>query len=222
MSRKIFVSYKYGDQRVQSIFAPDAVFPTTVRQYVDVLQARLEAADQIYKGEDDGEDLSVFKDETIASRLRDKIFDSTITVILLSKGMKDANLAEAEQWIPWEISYSLKEITRNGRVSRTNGLLAVALPDENGSYEYIMTRNQCVTSWNTDVMFRIVRHNLFNKLQANTYSCSACGGTHHAGHDHSYIYPTTWDEFIGNINGYFDHVSGLQENLHQYMIRKEV
>lgn len=222
MARKIFISYKYSDPLVQAISRPGEYDATTARHYVDTLQAKLDAADHINKGEDDGEDMSGFKDETIASNLRDKIWDSSTTIVLISKGMKDGYLAEDDQWIPWEIAYSLKEITRDEKTSGTNAMLAVALPDESGSYSYVVNHYSCVTSWNTDWLFKILRENMFNRNEKNLVRCITCGGQHHTGGDHSYIHPVKWSDFIGDINGHLDHVATHQSNLDHFDIAKEV
>lgn len=66
--------------------------------------------------------------------------------------MKEKGRWEKSQWIPWEISYSLRETTRNDRTSHNNAVLAVILPDKNGSYDY----------YSTDILFPIMKANILN------------------------------------------------------------
>lgn len=225
MARKIFVSYKYGDSGVLHIQRQGEYDPTTARHYVDVLQAHIDANDHINKGEDDGEDMSGFKDETIASNLRDKIYDSSVTLVMISKNMRDVSAPEADQWIPWEVVYSLREKTREDRTSRTNAMLAVVLPDENGSYEYFVQPIGCVhcgsVRWKQDTLFNVLGKNMFNRKQPKTTVCpNGVCGVLHTGNDHSYIHPVKWSDFIPNINYYLDHATGLNSNINDYELVK--
>lgn len=152
MGRKIFVSYKYRDNNVENIIGMDGkVGLCTVRNYVDKLEEILkDKAEHIYKGESDGEDLSQLSDDTIWEKLKNRIYDSTLTIVMLSKGMREKYKAEKHQWIPQEISYSLKEISRidssgNSVTSKTNALIAVIVPDINGSYDYFTYQKDCCT-----------------------------------------------------------------------------
>lgn len=222
MARKVFVSYKYGDSSVQHIPRIGENDPTTVRHYVNWLHDHLDANDHIIKGEDDGEDMSGFKDETIASNLRDKIYDSSVTVVLISKNMKVSYTPEEDQWIPWEVAYSLREKTREDRTSGTNAILAVAIPDEAGSYSYIVNHYPCVTLWNTASLFKILGNNMFNRNEKNLIHCATCSSHHHVGDDHSYIHPVKWVDFMSNINGYLDHGVEINQNIDDYELVKVV
>lgn len=93
--------------------------------------------------------LSKLSDDTIWEKLKDRIYDSSVTVIFISPEMKEIWKEEKDQWIPWEISYSLKETSRKNKngdpvTSKSNAMLAVVLPDENGSYSYYLEKSNAV------------------------------------------------------------------------------
>lgn len=219
MAKKIFVSYKYADAKVLAL--PD-IDKTTVRDYVDELTKLLKEEDHIYKGENDGEDIGSLADATIGSKLGDKIFDSTLTIVLISKGMKSGH-PEKDQWIPWEIAYSLKEQSRENGNSKTNAILAVVLPDENGSYEYYMTENiSCnSTSFHTSTYFQILRDNMFN-LKDKESNMRECNGSKIYNGEPSYIYSVKWKFFKDDINPYIDKANEIRQNLNLYKIVKTV
>jgi hypothetical protein len=224
VARKIFVSYKHEDSGVRPL---NRYSITTARDYVDLLEQYFEG-DYIYKGEREGEDLGNFKDETIESHLRDKIFDSSVTIVLISKNMKEFGVNEDDQWIPWEISYSLKEKTREDRTSATNAMLAVVVPDESDSYQYFIEHNPCShcnsVTWKTHTLFNILGKNMFNRKQPKLARCTneLCGRVFHTGDDHSYIHPVKWDDFISNINRYVSLATQINENIDDYDIRKTI
>lgn len=225
MANKIFVSYKYADSNVHPLnLSPHLPYiQTTARHYVNLLESKLEDI-HIYKGENDGEDLGDFRDETIESRLREKIFDSSITIVLISKGMQELGVLEKDQWIPWEISYSLRRKKRSDRISVANGMLAVVIPDENNSYDYFIEHSSCPhcksIRWKIENLFPIIQKNMFNRKKPNQICCSGsfCDSNYHVGDDHSYIHPVKWENFIYNISGFIDLVSSIKESIDDYNI----
>lgn len=134
MGRKVFVSYKYIDFDVKAL--PNEPMATCPHDYVDYIKNNVLADDDIYKGETSDQDISSWSEDRIWEHLKSKIYDSTITIVLISPNMRDRNRWQRSQWIPWEISYSLREVTRHDRTSHNNAILAVVLPDRQGSYSY--------------------------------------------------------------------------------------
>lgn len=227
MGRKVFVSYKYGDTQVQDLnvyenwFGQNVKIQTKARHYVNKLADILDNEDHIFKGENDGQSLADFSDDYIASALRNKIYDSSITIVLVSKGMKTYQ-AEKDQWMPWEIAYSLREYTRGGRTSLSNGILAIVLPDEWGSYEYYITQDTVCNcrSLNTPFLFNILKDNMFNIKSPNTKFCSDGSMIYYG--DSSYIQSVKWEHFVLNPNFYLDKAIEIRNNKEAYYINKTV
>lgn len=207
MGKKIFVSYKYADSDVRKI-TNDYFHIDTVRDYVNKLEEKIGKSD-IYKGESDDNDLSQLTDDSIWNQLKQKIYDSSITIVLISPNMKTLWKTEKEQWIPQEISYSLKEITHNGaRKSRSNALIYVVLPDKYNSYDYFIQKSYWDTeTYRYDKIFNIMKNNL------NNYKYSS---------DISYAVIVKWDTFISNYNSYISTAVKKQENINSYNICKQI
>lgn len=227
MGKKIFVSYKYGDDRVENLLTWTN---STVRDYVDEFEKKLDSSDDIYKGEKDGEDLSTLSEDTIWEKLKTRIYDSSVTIIFISPGMREVLKADRDQWIPWEVSYSLKETSRKNKngdpvTSRTNAMLAVVLPDINGSYSYYLERKTCCSSGctihHTDILFKIIKENKFNRVKNSSKRICDANSTIWTG-TCSYIEAVKWDDFINNYHKYVDSAVDRQNNIDEYDICKEI
>ena len=91
MAHKTFISYKYSEaQQLRD----------------DIIKALGDDA-TFYKGEtSDSPDLTDTTTETIKNKLKDMMYDTSVTIVILSPNMKKSN------WIDWEIEYCLKNISR--------------------------------------------------------------------------------------------------------------
>lgn len=80
-ANNVFVPYKYHDGDVKQL----GNYATTVRDYVDYLERMFDRSEKVYyRGEEDGNDLSELTEDTIRQILSDKIFYTTVTVVLMS------------------------------------------------------------------------------------------------------------------------------------------
>ncbi len=227
MGKKIFVSYKFADDQVKNL---DFQENSTVRDYIDKFEQQVLDGDDIYKGESDGEDLSELSDETIWATLKDRIYDSSVTIVFISPCMKESSKSERNQWIPWEISYSLKETSRKNKngdpvTSHSNAMLAVVLPDSNGSYDYYLETKFCCstpcTIHYTGKMFNIIKKNKFNRIKNASKRICETNSTIWSG-TCSYIEAVKWSDFIKNYKNYVDSSVDRQEHIDEYDICKEV
>ena len=220
MGKSIFVSYKHKDSQVENL--PGEI-DSTARSYVNELEDILSEYDHIYKGERDSEDISDLADGTIGSKLADKIFASSVTIVIISKGMKELGVPEKEQWIPWEIAYSLKEQTRESGRSRTNAIIAVVLPDETGGYDYYIKSNINCNSRTlmTSRLFQILKDNMFNHKKKDE-KIRECNGSKIYEGQPSFIQSIKWMDFKNNPSKYIDIAIEIRKNINEYEITKTV
>ena len=102
MAHKTFISYKYSE----------------AQNLRDKIIDSLGEDAKYYQGEtSDSPDLTDTSTENIKKNLRDMMFDTSVTIVIISPNIKKS------RWIDWEIEYSLKRITRKERTSHTNGVV---------------------------------------------------------------------------------------------------
>lgn len=230
MGYKIFVSYKYHDDSVYPLSNPLNWYSSTrstVRDYVDRLESYFDYTSNIYKGESDNEDLSYLPEDAIWERLKNRIYDSSVTIVMISPNMKELYRSERSQWIPWEIAYSLRETTRGDRTSHSNAILAVVLPDKRCQYNYFtepfsyQSANGFFNS-EKDPVFSIIRNNMNNKLNFNDSLFASHGIFSISTNDNSYIPSVTWDDFIKQPMYYVECAVRRKEMIFNYKICKDV
>lgn len=229
MGKKIFVSYKYADDKVANL---SWFVNSTVRDYVDEFERKIDSSDNIFKGESDGEDLSNLSDDAIWEKLKDRIYDSSVTIVFISPGMKELGKSDREQWIPWEVSYSLKETSRKNKngdsiTSHTNAMLAVVLPNQYGSYSYYLEPKNCCQCkcilHHTDILFDIIKRNKFNRIKyARKFKCVNNHDEERWSGTCSYIEAVKWSDFISNYQKYVKSAEDRQNHIDEYNICKEV
>lgn len=224
MGHKIFVSYKYADNNVRQL-GRSFYEETTARTYVDALENYIKDSENIFKGESDNDDLSQLSEETIWTRLKDRIYDSTLTIVIISPNMKEESRKDRDQWIPWEISYSLKEVSRknisgNYVKSASNAILAVVLPDRNDSYSYYIEDHSCCNSscrtLLTGTLFQILSDNMFNIKKPDCKNCNNNRKIYYG--ESSYIISVKWDDFVKEPEKYIERAYKLQNSIEQYEI----
>ena len=187
MAHKTFISYKYSE----------------ARQLRDRIIESLGSDATYYKGEtSDSPDLTDRKTETIKKNLRDMIFDTSITIVIISKEMRFS------EWIDWEIEYSLKATSRDGRTSHTNGIVGVIMNypyytnDPCGWFRYDPGCTRCNNyEYHESYLFDIIKNNRRNQVPPVDY-CRCCHRFKEA--YGSYISFVDEDTFLLNPDKYIE------------------
>ncbi len=192
MAHKTFISYKYSEARnlrnsIIDALGDDAIY---------------------YQGETSiSPDLSDTSTENIKRNLTDMMYDTSVTIVNISPNMKNSN------WIDWEIEYSLKNITRKGRTSHTNGVVGVIMKF-NGGYSWLKTTSTngdgCTSSsYDESKVYSIINNNRFNQ-NPKKYSCDICKTVNAL--TGSYIAYVEEETFLSDPQKYIDNAYDKSEN----------
>lgn len=185
MVKRVFISYKFGEGN----------------KYRDKLINRLGKGNYKYLGETKtSEDISHLDEAAIGSLLSDKLYTTHVTIVLITPNINESN------WIPWEISYSLKVIKRANRNSSRNGIVAVVVPDRSNKYDYVIKKTSDGSEINTAFLPDIVSNNMFNPSHLSNYD---------KGHKKfgSFISIYRWDEFCKDMNDIINTAYLKAENM---------
>ena len=192
MSHKTFISYKYSEARNLRNSIIDALGDHAI----------------YYQGETSSSpDLSDTSTENIKKNLTDMMYDTSVTLVIISPNMKNSN------WIDWEIEYSLKNITRQGRTSHTNGVVGVIMKF-NGGYSWLKTTSTngdgCTSSsYDESKVYSIINNNRFNQ-NPKKYSCDTCKTVNAL--TGSYIAYVEEETFLSDPQKYIDNAYDKSEN----------
>lgn len=204
MARKTFISYKYSESRdlrdrILKELGDDAIY---------------------YRGEtSDSPNISDRKTETIKSSLKDMIYGSSVTIVIVSPNMK------LSEWIEWEISYSLKAISRDGRTSNTNGVVCVIKKSgTSNDFNWIMSAKiggDGHEYWvvNNNVLYPIIYNNRFNKNEKE-YICESCKTVDDV--SQSYMSLVDEDTFLANPNHWIENAFDKSKELEKFTLQKEI
>ena len=192
MAHKTFISYKFSEatdlrDRIIEAMGEDAIY---------------------YQGENsDSPDLSDETNQKIQGYLKDCMFPTSVTIVIISPHMKESN------WIDWEISYCLKKITRKDRTSHRNGLVGVIMKVNNSydwfKYQHTNTDGCSVYNYHTEKVHDIINDNRYNQ-DPKIYSCDTCHCVNSL--TGSYISFVEEEVFLANIDKYIDNAYDKSEN----------
>lgn len=192
MAHKTFISYKYSE----------------AQELRDKIIKALGEDATYYKGEtSESPDLTDTSTENIKKNLTDMMYDTSVTIVIISPHMKES------KWIDWEIEYCLKNITRKNRTSHTNGVVGVIMKVD-GSYDwfkYLQTNSDgCSTSnYHIEKVYNIINNNRFNQ-EPKKYSCNVCKSVNTL--TGSYISFVEEEDFLADPAKYINNAYNKSEN----------
>ncbi|SDX73627.1 TIR domain-containing protein [Salimicrobium album] len=202
MAYKTFISYKYSE----------------AKDLRDEIEMSLGEDARYYQGEtSDSPYLGDRTTEYIRGKLKDMIYHTSVTIVIISPNMKQSN------WIDWEIEYSLKQIKRDNRRSGTNGIVGV-VKKVNGDYSWL--RPTTVNSdghtailTEDDYLYEIIKKNRSNQFPIK-YTCDVCKNIDVL--EGSFISLINEENFLENPNKYINNAYNKSKNIDDYEITRKI
>ena len=201
MARKTFISYKYSE----------------AQDLRDEIVEALGNDATYYQGETaDSPDLTDTSTENIKQNLTDKMYNTSVTIVIVSPNVKDS------KWIDWEIEYSLKEISRKDRTSKTNGVIGV-IQKVDGNYDWLITKSMnndgCTTrSIDDSKLYKIISENRY-KRNNPVYACNECKSFNQL--EGSYISLIDEGIFLLDPNKYIENAYSKSEISDEFELTKQ-
>ena len=201
MAKKTFISYKYDE----------------AQKLRNKILEKLGDDSRFYQGEtSDSPDLSDASTERIKEYLKNMIFSTSVTILIVSPKMKQS------KWIDWEIEYALHEYKRRDKTSHSNGIVGVIMK-VNGSYDWLKIygyniHGTSTVQYRNEYLYPIILGNRYNSIPAKKH-CDDCDTYDFM--DGSYITLVDEDEFLNNPNYYIDNAHNKSKQLSNYKLQKE-
>ena len=197
-----FISYKYSE----------------AKELRDSIVGSLGEDSKYYKGEtSESPDLSDRKTEYIKENLKNLIYSTSVTIVIISPNMTQSN------WIDWEIEYSLKQIKRGDRTSGTNGVLGVVMK-YNNDYSWLRSSifhsdGHTTISTDTSYLYGIIKNNRLNENPVK-YLCEDCKSIDAL--KGSYISLIEEETFLRDPHKYIDNAYSKSKNISNYNLRRKI
>lgn len=201
MAKKTFISYKYDE----------------AQELRNKILDRLGEDAKFYRGEtSNSPDLSDSTTERIKDYLKDMIFSTSVTIVIISPNMISS------KWIDWEIEYALHNYKRGDITSRSNGVIGVIM-NINGSTDWLK-----IHSVNTHGLYKVQFRNeyLFPIISQNHYNsnpplkhCNDCNTFDSL--NGSYITMVDENEFLNYPEYYINNAYDKSKKLANYILKKE-
>ena len=201
MARKTFISYKFSEAQdlrdnILKALGDDATY---------------------YQGEtSDSPDLTDESTENIKAKLTDMMYGTSVTVVVVSPNFRESN------WIDWEIEYCLKEISRKGRTSKTNGVVGV-IQEIDAKCDWLVTNKEksdgCnVREYEESKLYSIIKNNRINRKDKE-YACNFCKSYDQL--DGSYISLINESNFLEDPSKYIENAFQKSEEFDQFNLTKQ-
>lgn len=201
MARKTFISYKFSE----------------AQDLRDKIIESLGKDSKFYTGEtSDSPDLTDLATGTIKDNLKDMIYNTSVTIVIISPNILKS------KWIDWELEYSLKKIKRGDKTSQTNGIIAV-IQKNNSSYNWFIENKTNVhglstASYKNEKIYDVIKKNHFNSSPP-IWHCDECKT--YCNENGSYISYVKEDRFLENPREYIEKAYEKSQNLEKYILVKQ-